>query len=198
MNTIKNIYVDFASLFNNIDILILDRFIDINRDSVDSDRISILSDEMIISRHHPNPLKLITNFSHEDDDKLEIIRNKIYDNNIDFIISHLRVNEKVLSFLNNLHDMECITVTVKVNNNHEYEYISNNFKNFTATYEFRDTYDSYMFSEFDYSFIDKLSNKKIYFINYNFNDILTKIYLKLKDSNNDISLFEAFIFELKG
>lgn len=200
MRQLNNILVEFGSLFNNLDYLLVKKFIELNRDSVDNNRISLFSQDIALSRHDPNPLKFITQNEYTEDDKLESIYNDLYDNNIKSILEDesLELNSNVLKFLNNLFSMQKIKVSIYVTNKHEKEYVENNFTNYNSVINFTDNYDSYLINKFDIKLIGNLSDKYIYIVNYNFNKILTRLYEETHSVSNNFSILNTLEINMKG
>lgn len=170
-----------------------------------ADKYPKIDFENVISRYNPNPLSII---AHKDikPEKLEDILNLIIESEYDNIINmeDTIIFNEIIDYLKIIKSIENISITIICKNDIEYQYAIKNLPN-EFTYIIDDIskrldFDIYIIKVFDHIIFDNLKKKKIICPNYNFNSILSQMYITYKGNNieNDISILEIFIFKTKG
>lgn len=196
----SSLLIDFKAIVNT-DISILN-IVKEKFNKIVNEKHPPLNYELVMGRYNPNPLEIISNPELKCD-KLDKIYDSIIEEEYENILKDkdIIISNSILEYANILKDMEDMNIYIRCDNELESKYIKDNFPEYKCIIEeFNNNYDLYIIKIFNHEIIDILSNKKIYCIDYNFNNILLNIYTAFygEKIKNDINLIKSLNLKVRG
>ena len=152
-----------------------------------------ITEDLIVNRYNPNPLEIIS-IDSISEDNLNSIYEELMINEYENILKGSYCTD-IIRYLSLLYDIENVNIFIRCKNVLEKKYIRNinlyDKFNIIISDELDITCDVYIFKIYDYKYITKLNNKKIFIPNFRFNEMLLSIG-NLIYLNNDVSIINIF------